>query len=198
CGDYISGVSKDCSNFSDSPFEYTFKNTSAGVKVLLSGLGGFTKEGRSCPLGMEKVFGLEKDKAALSFSYKLSNNALTNYSFTFGIELPLALAGCLNKEAALICDKKKYDLGGELPVIVENVTEWEIEDWDVGVKMQFVTQKSVNIWAFPPDGGQIKSSNGIIMMISCPVTLDPNAAFAFTGKISFKKLKSKSSRHDSI
>jgi len=198
CDDYVSGIVKDSSNFSDLPFEYSFKNTPAGVKVLLSGLGGFIKDGRSCPLGMEKVFGLEKESAILSYSYKLSNNALTNYSFTFGIELPLALAGCLNKEALLICDKKRYDLSGEKPVIVENTTAWEIEDWDIGVKILFVTQKNVNVWAFSPEAGQIKSSNGIVMMISCPVNLDPNAAFALTGKISLKKLKAKSSHNDSI
>jgi len=198
CGDYLSGASKESSNFSDSPFEYTFKNTPAGVKVLTNCLGGFIKDGRSCPLGMEKVFGLEKGSAALSFSYKLSNNSLTNYLLTFGIELPLALAGCLNKEAHLIHDKKRYDLSGEKPVIIENITAWEIEDWDIGVKMQFVTQKSVNVWAFSPETGQITGSNGIIIMISCPVTLDPNSTFALTGKISFKKLKSKSLHHDSI
>ena len=198
CGNYLSGISKDSANFSDSPFEYTFKNTPAGVKVLLSRLGGFIKDGRSCPLGIEKVFGLEKNSSTLSYSYKLSNNSLTDYSFTLGIELPLALAGCLNKEALLVCNKKRYDLSSEKPVIVENATTWEIEDWYLGVKMQFVTQKSMNVWIFSPEIGQIRSSNGIIMMINCPVTLDPNGTFALTGKISFKKLKSKSFHNDSV
>lgn len=194
CGNYVSGVSKESSNFSDSPFEYTFKNTPAGVKVLLSSLGGFIKEGRSCPLGMEKVFGLEKESSSLSYSYKLSNNTLTSYSFTFGVELPLALTGILDKKALLINGKKEFGLNVEKPLILENITAWEIEDPVLGVKTLFVTQKSVNVWIFSPEGGQ----NGIIMMISCPVTLDPNGTFALTGKISFKKLKITGFHNDSI
>ncbi|MDR0305773.1 MAG: DUF1926 domain-containing protein [Chitinispirillales bacterium] len=198
CDNYISGSVKDSSNFSDSPFEYTFKNTPAGVKVLMNCHGGFIKDGRSCPLSMEKVFGLEKDNASLSYSYKLSNSSLTNYSFTFGIELPLALAGALLKKCALICNKKEYTINGETPVIIENAAAWDIEDWAVGVKTQFVTQKNVNVWAFSPEAGQIKDSNGIILMISCPVDLDPNGTFLFTGKIDFRKLRTKGLNNDSL
>jgi hypothetical protein len=206
CDAYIKGIAKDRSNFSDSAFEYIFKNSPSGVKVLLNCNGGFTEDnGRNCPLAMDKVFGLEKDGAALSYSYKLGNTSLTDYKFTLGIELPLALPGVPDGSARFTCGRDKSVIASDKPIIIDEATEWEIEDDEAGVRMEFVTQKKVSVWLFspdtpaahtPPEGG--RRTNGTTLFMSCPFEIESNGALVFTGRISFRKLKPKGAYHDSF
>ncbi len=200
CNDYRTGVAKDAGNFSTSPFEYTFRKSTTGVKVALKCQGGFFKSDRNCPLGMEKVIGLEGDNAVLTFSYQLSNNSLTNYQFTLGIELALALPGCSENKARIVGDKKSIHPLGQSPVMIENISNWEIEDSLAGIKMQFVTQKQVNVWAIPPEPLQMQNTalQGIILMINCPVSIDESSSWSFVGKVGFRKLRVKDSDDDTI
>jgi hypothetical protein len=198
---YMKGAVKDCANFSDSPFEYIFKNSPSGVKVLLNCNGGFTDSGRNFPLLMDKVFGLEKDDAILSFSYKLGNTSLTDYSLIMGIELPLALPGCAHGNARVIGGKKKINITGKEPIVIDDITDWEIEDEEVGVRMEFVTQKKVNIWIFSPDASsspENKNTNGVTLFMSFPLEIEQNSTALFTGRMSFKKLRTKGAFGDSL
>jgi len=198
--DYIKGNIKDCSNFSDSSFEYTFKNSPSGVRALMNCNGGFVSEGRNCPISMDKVFGFEKDSPILLYSYKLGNTSLTPYDFTFGIEIPLALPGCAGGNARFIGGKKKLPITGEKPVVVDDVAGWVVEDNDIGVRIEFVTQKTVSVWMFSPDtlSANGQSSNGVTMLLLCPVTIEPSSTVSFTGKITFKKIRARSANDDSL
>jgi len=150
--DYRRGAAADRANFSCLPMEYAFKNAPAAVRILLTGNGGFTQDdGRQYPLTIDKVFGLEKDGAALSFSYKLGNPTPTDYSFVFSIEIPLALPGAATGSAKFAAGKQKFAVNTEAPITVDTVTEWKIYDGKAGVMIAFVTQKPVNIWIFPSD-----------------------------------------------
>lgn len=186
--DYVKGAVKDCANFAEAPFEYTFKNSPSGVRVLLNCNGGFADDGRNCPLGMDKVFGLEKDSAALSYSYKLSNTSLTNYSFIFGIELPLALPGCGKGGARIIGGKTKSVISDKEPVAINDITDWAVEDDEAGVRIEFVSQKKVDVWLL----------SGDTLLITCPVEIESNAVMALTGKVSFRKIRVRGGTDDPI
>jgi len=199
-GEYIKGNVKDCSNFSDSPFEYTFKNSPAGVRVLMNCNGGFISDGRTCPLTMDKVFGFEKDSPVLLYSYKLGNTSLTSYDFTFGIEIPLALPGCSGGNVRIIGGRKKFKFNGAEPVIIDDVNEWIVEDNYAGVRIEFVVQKTAGVWMFSPDAPQAggNNSNGATMLILCPIVIEPSSAISFTGKITFKKIRARGANDDSL
>ena len=234
--DYARGTIKDCANFSDSQFEYTFKNSPQGVRILLNCAGGFNDGSRDCPLTMDKVFGLEKDGAALSYSYKLVNPSLTGYAFTFGIELPLALPGCGHGNARVVSGRTKAAINGREPVIINDTAEWAIEDTEAGVRIEFVTQKKVSLWLFSPDapppaaaqnqqgkrnqnksGKQNQSagrnpsinnnqsapsaaqiSNGVTLLMNCPVEIENSSALSLTGRVVFKKIKAEGANDDSL
>jgi hypothetical protein len=233
--DYARGVAKDCANLSNLPFEYTFKNSPQGVRILLNCAGGFSDGGRDCPLTMDKVFGLEKDGAALSYSYKLANPSLTDYAFTFGIELPLALPGCARGNASVVSGKTNTAVTGREPVIIDDTAEWAIEDSEAGVRMEFVTQKKVSLWLFSPSAPPpaapnppgkrnrnqsakriqpadqnppinnnpsaapaAQNSNGVTLLMTCPVEIEKSSSLSLTGRVVFKKIKAEGANDDSL
>jgi len=202
--DYKSGAIADCGNLSRLPMEYTFKNSSGGVKILLSAVGAVVQDGRSTPLTVDKVFGLEKDGAVLSYSYKLGNPTPTAYAFTFAVEIPLSLPGVPARQTELKTDKQKFDIGTEAPITVNDVTEWEIDDEEAGVRLEFVTQKRVNIWLFTQDakdaGKSTKSKGayGTTLMIMSQTEIEPNSTQSFTGRISFKKIKKRAGIEEAV
>jgi hypothetical protein len=186
--DYAKGLIKDCANFADSPFEYTFKNSPSGVRVLLNCNGGFIDDGKMCPLSMDKVFGLEKDCAVLSCSYKLSNTSQTDYSFIFGIEIPLSLPGASNGNTRLIGGKTKTTVNDSDPVIINDITEWAVEDDRAGVRIEFVTQKKISLWLL----------SGDTLLITCPVEIEKDSTMSLTSRLSFKKIRARNDNNDSF
>lgn len=198
CTDFRSRTLKDGASFSNEPFDYTFKKSSDDVKVILNCQGGFSKENHSFPLSMEKVFGLEGENAVLSFGYQLKNTSLTCYSFVFGIELALALPGCSQNKARIICSKKSYDPVNDEPITMDNITEWDVEDVTAGVKMQFVTQKPVSLWVVPSNNKDSASDNGVLLLISSRVKIDESSMWSLVGKIRFKKTRVKGAHNDSL
>jgi hypothetical protein len=187
---YINGTIKDCGNFAESPFEYTFKNSPSGVRLLLNCNGGFIDNGKNCPLSMDKVFGLDKDSAVLSFSYKLGNPSLTDYSFILGIEFPLALPGAACEKALIAGGKTKVAVNGQKPVVISDINEWEADDGEAGVRIEFVTQKNVDVHIIPnctPAPSNLFSS-GPALFVTCPVEIEKNSSQSFTGRVVFKKI----------
>jgi hypothetical protein len=202
--DYKTGAVTDCGNFSCLPMEYTFKGSPGGVRILLNAAGGFTQEGRQNPLTIDKVFSLEKDGAVLSYSYKLGNQTPIPYSFTFAIEFPLSLPGVPKQQAELKADKQKLDINIDAPITVDDITEWEINDEDAGVRLEFVTQKKVNIWLFTQDAAEktkstlSKGAYGTTLMITSQTEIEPNSTQSFTGRICFKKIRMRGGIEDAM
>ena len=69
--------------------------------------GSLVQAGRNCPLSMEKMLGLEKDRPALSFVYQITNNSLTPYSFRLAVELTVSLPGIAADKAYLLNKKER-------------------------------------------------------------------------------------------
>jgi len=213
--DYKKGAIADCGNFSKLPMEYTFKGSPGGVKILLSGVGAFTQEGNGTPISIDKVFGLEKDGAVLSYSYKLGNPTITNYNFVFAIEIPLSLPGVPKQQTELKADKQKFDINADAPIVVNEVTEWEIDDEEAGVRLEFVTQKKVTIAVLTQNATETnvtkstkspistesintKGAYGTTLMIASQTEIEPNSTQSFTGRISFKKIRMRGGIEDAI
>ncbi|GBU22617.1 hypothetical protein R80B4_02527 [Fibrobacteres bacterium R8-0-B4] len=209
---YKDGAITDCGNFSCLPMEYAFKGSPGGVRILLNATGAFTQEGRRNPLTIDKVFSLEKDGAVLSYSYKLGNPTITAYAFTFAIEFPLSLPGVPAQQAELKAEKLKFNINTEAPITIDDVTEWEINDEEAGVRLEFVTQKKVNIWLFTQDAvdnavsikkavstnSSIKGVYGTTLMITSQTEIEPNSTQSFTGRICFKKIRMRGGIEDAI
>ncbi|MDR2693234.1 MAG: DUF1926 domain-containing protein [Chitinispirillales bacterium] len=211
---YKNGAIADCGNFACLPMEYTFKCSPGSVRILLNAVGGFTREGRRNPLTIDKVFSLEKDGAVLSYSYKLGNPTPANYAFTFAIEIPLSLPGVPRQQAELRANKQKLDINTDAPITVDDVTEWEINDEEAGVRLEFVTQKKVTIWLFTQDAipetvspkkaastkssmaAPSKGAYGTTLMITNQTEIEPNSTQLFTGRICFKKIRMRSGIED--
>jgi len=214
--DYEKRAAADCGSFARLPMEYAFKGSPGGVRILLSAVGGFTQDGRLNPLTIDKVFSLEKDGAVLSYSYKLGNPTPAPYAFTFAIEFPLSLPGVPAGQAEMKADRLTFDISADAPVAVNDVTKWEINDEEAGVRLEFVTQKKVNIWLFTQDTVEettltkktapakspvsivSKGAYGTTLMITSQTEIEPNSTQLFTGRICFKKIRMRGGIEDAI
>jgi hypothetical protein len=211
--DYKNGKIADCGNLSSLPMEYAFKGSPGGVRILLSATGAFTQDGVSTPLTIDKVVNLEKDGAVLSYSYKLGNPTITTYAFTFAIEFPLSLPGVPAQQAELKAEKQNFNINTDAPITIDDVTEWEINDEEAGVRLEFVTQKKVNIWLFTQDAIDdavstkktaskkstvSKGAYGTTLMITSQTEIEPNSTQSFTGRIIFKKIRKRGGIDDAI
>jgi len=214
--DYISGKIADCGNFHRLPMEYSFKGSPGGVRILLNAAGAFTQEGRNNPLTFDKVFSLEKDNAVLSYSYKLGNPTTVTYAFTFAIEIPLSLPGVPTLQTELKAGKRKFDINADNPIIANDLTDWEIDDEEAGVRLEFVTQKKVNLWLFTQDAVEktvstkkpvstksnvptlSKGAHGATLMITSQTEIEPNSTQSFTGRICFRKIRMRGGIEDAM
>jgi hypothetical protein len=211
--DYKNGNAADCGNFSTLPMEYSFKGSPNGVRILLSATGTFSQGGSQTPITLDKAFGLEKDSAELTYSYKLGNPTPTAYAFAFAIEIPLSLPGVPTKHARLKAGKRTFNINAETPISVNGLTEWEIDDEEAGVRIEFVTQKKINVWLFtqdadisvtnyrsaePPGAAKFTGAHGTTLMITSPTEIEPSSTQSFTGRIRFKKIRRRGGGDDTI
>ncbi|KMQ50117.1 glycoside hydrolase family 57 [Chitinispirillum alkaliphilum] len=189
------------SDFPALPFDYTFKKTKSGTKIVLRRQGSFIKEEKQLPLGMEKVFGLEREKPVVTFAYQLRNPSLTDYHFYFATELSLALPGALNGTAKLIYNNEFQTIGTE-PLQVNDLNAWSIEDHSAGIVIKFKTQKNLTVLITPSDynipSHEQNPSNGISLMLISPVTIEKSSTWANMGKLTFKKAAAKGGKDDLI
>jgi hypothetical protein len=143
---------------------------------------------------MEKVFGLEKDSGVLSFVYQLGNHSLTSkMGFTFAVELAFSLPGAVDRQARLLCGKNVHaDIGWEC-VLLEKTTAWSLVDLSAGVRLQFITQKPLDVFCLPIIGGEQTAdpSCGIRLILVSHVILEQSSTWTLTGNLICKKLREK-------
>jgi hypothetical protein len=177
----------DRGNFSRLPMEYAFKGSqSGGARIVLSAAGAFAcEDGRQNPLAVDKAFGLEKDAPVLTYSYKLGNPTAAACAFTLAVEIPLALPGAAAGQAKLKAGAQTFDLSGDAEIIANDITMWVIDDEEIGVRMEFVTQKTITLWVF----AESKGAHGTTFVMTCPMEIAPASTQSFTGRISFRKVR---------
>jgi hypothetical protein len=198
--DFMARTSLAGDEATHAQFEYNVKKTKSGAKAVLSSQCAVGIDGKNYPLVMEKAFGLESDEPTLSFVYQLSNNTLTSYAFTFAVELTLTLLGAASSDARIACgDRTHGDLWRD-GLSLENVSKWTVVDEKMGVSVQFVLQKPVDVWVFPASASHQEPAayQGTTLVLSSRVSLGENAVWSLVGKMVCKKLKTKGAAFDEI
>jgi len=195
CISFMNGTIEELGNFWNGQFNYKIKKTPSGIKTVLGRQGAILRGEHHCPLGIEKVFGLEKDSAVLSFAYQLTNHSLTPYSFKFGIESTFSLPGTLTNSVYINHEHgKEYTMGSET-YILEATTKWNIDDRESGVRIQFTTQKAVDVWCIPPNVTNALS-HGLTIVIISPIHIEESATWSLIGKLVCKRIQMKGSQQD--
>ena len=194
--EFISNTAKKRGDFINGEFDYKIKKTTSSVKTILTRQGSININSKPYPLGIEKVFGLEKDKPGLSFVYQFLNHSLTTYAFKFAVELNISLPGVQSHQAEIICNKKSYKRLAWDRITINDVTEWRLLDRRIGVEIKFITQKPVTVWCYPVTVSL--PYQGTTLVITKPVSLEQNSVWSLMGKISCKKIPIKGTINDVI
>jgi hypothetical protein len=196
----IAGTAADAGDFSTGSFEYSIKKTSSGIKMALDRQGSFVLGEKTVPLNIDKVFGMEKNGASLSFVYQAFNHSLTSYSFVFTTELPISLPGVTDHALRLVHGRTVHATIGWEPIIIEKAVKWSISDHATGVRIQIVTQKPVDVCCLPIKGadGQIDPSCGIRLIFASPVTLEASSSWNLIGTIGFRKIRERRKMDDAL
>ncbi|MBD3239135.1 MAG: DUF1926 domain-containing protein [Chitinivibrionales bacterium] len=182
-GDY-----KELGDFVDGWFEYKISKTTTGVRAALARQGAILQGEKNRPLNMEKVFSIERDRAELSFAYQLANNSPGPYSFTFATELSLALPGVAMGKGRLSVGRKRYEDFAWDRILLENVTDLALEDWQTGVRIALKTQKPVGIWCHPIGTPSI-GYQGTALILTLPVEIGPSALWSLVGKLQVRAVR---------
>lgn len=169
-------------------FEYKVAKTPTGVKAVLARQGVVLQADRPCPLNMEKVFGLDRDRPELSFAYQLENRSMAPYAFTFATELAFALPGVAVGKGRIVCNRQSYEDFVWERLSLTDVTDLVIEDWLAGVRLTLRAQKALGVWCHPI-GTPAQGYQGTSLVLSLPVELPGNSVWGLMGKISLRAIR---------
>lgn len=190
-------LSDDTSDFNRTTFDYKVHNNPSGINVSLLRTGSFINNERQCPLTIEKVFGLDKDRSSLSFVYQFTNPSLMEYDFIFCTELYIFLPGITTSHATLSAHNKTYGALGTTFLRLPQTAACSIDDPASGIRLQFQLQKSSTIWCLPPTDTR-ETVQGLRLAISLPVHLASTSPIKFLGKIVCKPIKTTNEVSDAL
>jgi hypothetical protein len=198
--DYRTKAAPELGDFFCGAYEYKIKKTGDGIKASLHRIGSLLQGGKNCPLAMEKVLGLEKDRPALSFAYQITNNSLTPYSFRLAVELTVSLPGIAEGSAHLINKKEKHRGLGAGPVELSQVNQWFLADPSCGVILACTLQKPLDVWCFPavPPGVDPGQAEAVTLVLTAPITLEGSGMWSLVGKLRFRRVAAAQRQTDEI
>ncbi len=197
---YRAKSAPELGDFFCGAYEYKIKKAGDSIKTSLHRQGSLVQAGRNCPLSMEKVLGLEKDRPALSFVYQITNNSLTPYSFRLAVELTVSLPGIAADKAYLLNKKERLrGLGSGLRELAQ-VTEWLVADPLCGVMVACALQKPVDVWCYPavPPGVDPGQAEAITIVLTAPVTLEGSGMWSLIGRLQFRRIALAERQSDEI
>ena len=184
----IGGTTQERGDFVQGWFDYTVHKTPIGARAVLARQGMLAQGERNCPLAMEKVFGVERDRAELSFAYRLENRSVAAYTFRFATEISLALPGAAVGKGRLVVGKTSYDDYAWERLTLDGVTELAIEDWLHGLRVTLTVQKPMSVWCHPV-GSPGHGYQGTTLVFSAPVELAGGAFWGLVGKVSIRAIR---------
>ncbi len=186
----------DTADFHAGDFDYKIRTTPGGMSVSLVRTGSYQRDERLYPLRIEKVFTIEHEHPDIPFVYQLSNPALMTSRFIFATELNLYLPGCASGQVFLKSGKTRYDHAGKQLLRLPGGTAWELDDMKSGITLVVQTQKPATLWClpYPPQ----ENSEGLRIILSWPITLEPSSHFKILGKISCKSPRRESGGTDAV
>lgn len=186
----------DTSNLQHGAMSYKMRKNSEGSTLSLMQTGSFINDEKIQPLLVEKVFGIENEHAEISFVYQFSNPSLIQYHFIFATELNLFFPGFSQGEVQLSTGKCRYSLADNKLLQLPDLTSWYIEDPYGGIRVTFQMQKPATIWCLPSP--QNVTPDGIPLIMTTAVIMEPSSRFKIVGKISCKPLKAQAGLDDAL
>ena len=199
-GDFLKLPDMEIGDFVSGDFGYKVKKTGAGIKAVLQRNGMLVQGDKSCPLNLEKVLGLEKDAAEITFVYQLSNHSLTPYALRFAVESTFVLPGIGAGMARITHGENTVSDLGATQFGLNQVTEWTLDDAYSGVRIRFKVQKPVDVWCFPTPAAQESEdpSQAVTIVMNSAVALEGSKAWTLMGTMVLKKLRIKKDVVDAI
>jgi hypothetical protein len=191
CSDFSRQSFRECGDFACEDFGYKVKKTSSGIKTVLLRNGTLLQGEKNCPLTVEKVLGLEKDDPRLSFVYQLSNTSLTSYSLRFAIECTFSLPGLPAGLVRIVQGKNVCADLGAGGMAMDQVTQWAVEDSAIGLRMDFTTQKPLDVWCLPlfRVPGDETSREAVTVVIGAAVSLEGSKSWSLMGTMELVKTR---------
>lgn len=178
----------DMSDLSAGHFNFNIRKNSNGTSVSLVRNASFLSEGKQSPLSIEKVFGISDELPELSFVYQLINPSLISCRFTFSVEFYCSLPGMRSGTVSVRSGRLNPVTALDARSSTEPCTEWRIDDRTAGVRLFMQTQKPLYMHAVPvvEESGNCQ---GLQIVLSTEVSLEPSAAFKLAGKIICKPIR---------
>jgi len=190
--DFVNNYKENHKYLINKPFDYKVHKTSSGIKTTLLHQGSFLQGKHQYPIRIEKVFGLLGDSSTLSFVYQFSNPSLLNYQFKFATELSFSFPGLSTDNVYLYFNSRNCKKVGFEYFQIESITKWHIDDQQSGIRLIFQCLKPLDIWCLPVPS----PSQGITMILSSDIELNPSSNQKLVGKISCKKIRQKAEISD--
>jgi len=186
----------DISTLHRGSMNYKIRKNGEGITISLLQAGSFLTEDKLQPLSLEKVFGIENEHPELSFVYQFSNPSLMPYRFEFATELNMFLPGFSRGAGEIFAGKSHYSPTNNQLLHLPDLTSWHLDDHYSGVRITFHLQKPMSLWFPAPPAGA--ASEGVPMILTAAVAMEPSSRFKIVGKITFKSIKAEAGIDDAL
>jgi alpha-amylase len=171
-GDFIKGL-----------YEIEARRKGKYQEILFSRRGKVQKDGRADPIKLEKTFSISSNPKVVKAGYQITyegERRRTNFGIEFNINL---LAGdapdrYYNIPGHPLEDRRLASIGG-----LEDVSEIQLVDEWVGMKVVLKVDRNCNLWRFPIETVSLSESGferifqGSCLLLYWPLDLVPNKEF---------------------
>jgi alpha-amylase len=170
-------------DFIKEPYEIEVRRKEKCQEILFSRRGNVGKDGRRDPIKLEKSFFISPSQKVVKAAYQITyggEKRKTNFGIEFNINL---LAGdapdrYYDIRGHQIEDRRLASIGE-----LEDVSEIQLVDEWVGMKVVLKTDRNCNLWRFPIETVSLSESGferifqGSCLLLYWPVDLEPGKEF---------------------
>jgi alpha-amylase len=180
--------------FIQEPYEIEVRGEGRDLEVFFSRSGGLLRNGKRDPINIEKGFSIPARQKVVKASYQITYKGeprKTNFGIEFNINL---LAGD--------APDRYYDIRGHqledrrLASIgeLEDVSEIQLVDEWVGMKVVLKMDRNCNLWRFPIETVSLSESGferifqGSCLLLYWPLDLEPDKRFEIGVELGIQSL----------
>jgi len=181
-------------DFIKGPYEIEVRRKEKGQEILFSRRGNVGKDGRGDPIKLEKVFSISPSQKVVKAAYQITDGGgkrKTNFGIEFNINL---LAGdapdrYYNIPGHPLEDRRLASIGES-----EDISEIQLVDEWVGLKVVLKTDRNCNLWRFPIETVSLSESGferifqGSCLLLYWPLDLGPDREFQVNVELGIEHL----------
>ncbi len=182
-------------DFIQKPYDNEARKKGKSQEILFSCRGKVGKDGRGDPINLEKTFSISPSQRVVKASYQITyggEERKTNFGIEFNINL---LAGDAPDRYYAIrghqLEDRRLASIGELG----DVSEVQLVDEWVGMKVVLKTDRNCNLWRFPVETVSLSESGferifqGSCLLLYWPLDLEPEKEFRVSLDLGIYPLK---------